>query len=88
MVIELTSYINPLAGRWNTSGKSIINPPNCTILNNSVSENFILADKPFAKVLQIFETSVSVNSNLWGKLTSSVDFQSNLKVQKESKLKN
>ena len=47
------------------------NPPYCIILNNW--ENFILADKLFAKVLQIFKTCVSVN-NLCGKSTSSLKF--------------
>ena len=34
-------------------------------------ENFILADEPFAKALQILETCVSVNNCLCGKLLSS-----------------
>ena len=46
-------------------------PPNCTILHNWVFENFILPDKPFAKALPIFETYVSVNNILCGKLVSS-----------------
>ena len=37
-------------------------------------ENFILADEPFAKVLQIFETCVSVNNILCRKLVSSSEF--------------
>ena len=32
------------------------------ILDNWVFENFILADEPFSKVLQIFETCVSAKS--------------------------
>ena len=48
------------------------NPPNCTILDNWVFENFILADEPFAKTSQIFETYVLVNNNLCGKLVSSL----------------
>ena len=50
-------------------------PPNFIILNSSVFENFILADKPFAKALRIFETCVSVNLNLCRKLVSSLKFQ-------------
>ena len=50
-------------------------PPNCIILDNGVFENVILADEAFAKALQIFETCVSVNNNLCGKLVSSLDSQ-------------
>ena len=39
-----------------------------------VFENFILADEPFAKALQIFETCVSVNNILCRKLFSSSEF--------------
>ena len=49
------------------------NPPNYTILDNWVSENFVLADKPFAKALQIFGTCVLVNSNLCRKLVLSLE---------------
>ena len=41
-------------------------PPNYTILDNWVFENFILANEQFVKALQIFETGVSVNHNLCG----------------------
>ena len=34
----------------------------------------MLADEPFVKILRIFETSVSVNNNLYGKLVSSLEF--------------
>ena len=37
-----------------------------------VFENFILADEPFAKALQILEICVSVNIKLCGKLASSL----------------
>ena len=30
----------------------VINSPDCTILDNLVFENFILADEPFAKALK------------------------------------
>ena len=49
-------------------GKPGIYPCHCTILDSWVFENFILTDEPFAKDLRIFETCVSVNNNLWGKL--------------------
>ena len=32
----------------------LINPPDCTILDNWISQTFILADEPFAKALQFF----------------------------------
>ena len=46
----------------------------CIILENWVFENFVLADKVFAKALQIFETCVSVNNSSCGKLVSSLEF--------------
>ena len=49
-------------------------PPDCKILDKWVFENVILADQPFAKALWIFETCVSVNNNLCGKLVSSLEF--------------
>ena len=48
-------------------------PPKCTNLDNWVFENFILTDEPSAKFLQIFETCVSVDNNLCGKLVSSIE---------------
>ena len=48
--------------------------PDCIILENWAFENFILADQPFAKALKIFETFVSVNNNLCGKLVSWLEF--------------
>ena len=44
------------------------------ILDNWVFDNYILADKTFAKVLQILETCVSVNNKLCGKLVSPLEF--------------
>ena len=35
------------------------------MLDSWVFENFILADEPFAKPLEFFETCVLVNNNLW-----------------------
>ena len=61
-------------GRSDIPDKENINPANCTSLNNWVFENFILANKPFAKALQIFETCILVNNDLRGKLVSSLEF--------------
>ena len=44
------------------------NPRDCPILCNWVFDNFILADKLFAKALSSLETWVLANNNLWGKL--------------------
>ena len=54
--------------RFIRSMKLLTNPPDCTILDTCVFENFILADKPFAKALRIFETYVLPNNNLCEKL--------------------
>ena len=40
------------------------NPPDCTILDNLVFDNFTLADEIFGKPLQSFETFISVSNNL------------------------
>ena len=40
------------------------------ILYNWVFDNFILAEEPFAKVLQSFRTCILLNSSLCGKLVS------------------
>ena len=40
------------------------NPPDCTILDNCIFDNFILAEELFAKALRSFETCVLVNYNL------------------------
>ena len=49
-------------------------PPNSTILDNSIFKNFILRDEQFANALRIFETYISFNKNLSGKLVSSLEF--------------
>ena len=49
-------------------------PPNYITLDKWVFGKFILADEPFTKDLRIFETYVSVNNNLCGKLVSSLEF--------------
>ena len=45
-------------------------PPDCPILFKWVFDNFILADKPFAKHLQNFVTCAFVNNNLCAELFS------------------
>ena len=52
----------------NGPGNLLRNPPNCNILDSWVFENFILADEPFARAFQIFETCVLIDNNLWRKL--------------------
>ena len=64
--------------RFIRSMKLLTNPPDCTILDTCAFENFILADKPFAKALRIFETCVLPNNNLREKLAYHSNFQSNL----------
>ena len=46
------------------------NPPDCLISCNWVFNDFILANEPFAKAWQSFETCALVNNNLCGKLFS------------------
>ena len=63
----------PIKGNpvFNNSPKHLPrNPPDYPILCNWVFYNFILADEPFAKALQSFETCVLVNNNLSRKLCS------------------
>ena len=57
-------------------------PPDCIILDNWVFDNFISADKWFAKDLRRFETFLLVNNNLWVKLVSlwPIVFDDNLKT--------
>ena len=51
-----------------------------------VFDILISVDKKFAKALQIFETCLLVNNNLWGKLVSSspITFDDNLKTNLEN----
>ena len=56
----------------------IKNTPDCPVLCNWVFDNFILPDEPFVKVWRSFKTCVLVNSNLCGKLFSSLDRQKHL----------
>ena len=41
------------------------NPPGCIIFDIWVFDNFILAKKLFAKILQRFATYLLVSNNLW-----------------------
>ena len=69
--IEFNGDISPLVDKFNISGgiKSLggpnINPLNCTILDNCVFENFILASEPFAKALQSFAKFLLKNLKLF-----------------------
>ena len=60
------------------------NAPDCSILCYWVFDNFILADEPFAKVLQSYKTYVLVNNYLCEKsflsLESQTTFDEILKV--------
>ena len=72
MVIELSNSSISLFGCIEGPNK---NRPNCGMLDNWVFDNFILADKPFAKALRIFETYLSVKNNLWGKVVSLLELR-------------
>ena len=52
--------------------ESIKEPPDCSILDSWVFENFTLSDKSYAKALQIFEICVLVSTSLCEKLVSSL----------------
>ena len=54
-------------GRPNISSEANRSYANCTVLDDWIFENFVLADEPFAKALHTFETCVLVNNNLCGK---------------------
>ena len=73
-LIEFADYIISLIGEPKISLGPNRNPPNSTILDKWVFENFILADEPSIKTLQIFETYVSSNNMLYGELVSSLEF--------------
>ena len=63
------------------------NPPDGPILYIWVFDNFILAEELFTKVLRSFETCVSANNNLCGKLFSLLElpatFNKSFKVTSE-----
>ena len=71
MVCTFTIKGNPVF----SNGPKILpkNPPDCTILYNSVFDNFMLADELFAWALRGLETWVLVNNNLCRKLFLSLE---------------
>ena len=66
-------FLISVTGRPNIPSEANRNYPNCTVLDNWIFSNFILADGSFAKALHMFETCVSVNNNLCGKQVSSLE---------------
>ena len=54
---------------------------NCTSWHIWAFENFVLDDETFAKALRIFETFVSVNNNICGKLVPLLKFLIKWKIQ-------
>ena len=48
------------------------NPPDCTILNNWVLDNFTSADELLAKVLQSFETCLPIGGKFYGNMVLSL----------------
>ena len=66
----ITLFINGNPVFNNGRSNLLRNPPDCIIFDNWVFVNLISSDKLFAKDLQRFKTSLSVNDNLWGKLVS------------------
>ena len=55
------------------ASKSVTIPLDYIILANWVLEDFMLADKPFAKALWRLQTFVLVNNNLFRKLSPSFE---------------
>ena len=49
------------------------NPSNCPILSNWLFDNFMLADKLFAKASRSPKMCALVNNNLWEKLFSTLE---------------
>ena len=70
---SLSVFFYYFSGSKNRPDKGQRISPDCTILDISVFDNFILADELFAKSLQGLKTCVSVNDNLCGKLVSSLE---------------
>ena len=50
-----------------------MNPQNCIFFDSCIFQSFLLADEPFAKVLQSFETCLLVDYIVWERLVSSLD---------------
>ena len=53
--------------------KVVRSPPICTILEDSIFQNVIWTDEPFAKALRSLKFSVLVNTSLCKKLVSSLE---------------
>lgn len=49
--------------------RALINPPDHTVFEIFLSNNFISSEDYFEKVLQEFAASLSVNNNLYGKIS-------------------
>ena len=59
-----TFLINDRPVFSNESRSLPINPPDCTILESRIFDNFILVDELFRKALRSFETCVLFSNNL------------------------
>ena len=71
--LSYTFIVSQVSGSIDFKGlgtKSWRNPPDCMILGNWAFENFILAERLFAKALHIFKIYVLVNNNLFVKPVS------------------
>ena len=68
-------YTNPAGfNKEDKIDKGPMRPPNCTVLDSRVYDNFILADELFARALQNLETCRSHdNNNLCRKSASSLE---------------
>ena len=60
MIIIVFAPSNPVLDTTHLS----ISLPDCAVLDSWVSDNFIVPDELFVKVLQSLETCLSVNNNL------------------------
>ena len=68
--MNVSTVFNKLSAEFIKAPKSerVSKPPNYIILNNWGFGNLKVADEQLTRGLQIFETCVSVNNNLCGKL--------------------
>ena len=69
----ITFFINGKLTFINGSRSLPMNPPDYVILDTSVFDNFILADKLSVKVLRRFATYVLASNSLYEKLLSSLE---------------
>ena len=65
-------YKNKGAGEPNILVGPNRNPPNFTTLDKWLFESFTLADEPYEKALRMFETCVTANKSIYGKLALSL----------------